>query len=336
MQTPGCWDGDGAVDPSPSSPGYYLPTYSPANCFSPTGAGINDADRDGMDERCEEKLAQVFRPVLNLAPANQDCDMGMEPYWAAKYFPSHGKTVRIMYLMGYYQDCGSNGSLANTIGQILGQFVSLNNVLPSNLYTLFVSDHDATEGHSGDSEFIAVDVMYNPLTQHWYATGLITSAHWGTNADGTRRTPANQIEWGETTGTYPAVWVAANKHANYPTRSACNSGRGFGGFAKDNCDANLPKVTRVYNNASRNVGSFQQNFITPGTCVKSQNRPTLNAGTECLWKLPTSSDVFFFGWNANPVGEPPTAYGVALLMLFECYQLSQEIGGACIDQGVVR
>lgn len=73
-QTPGCWDGEGNQDPSPEGPGYWLPTYEPASCLSVTGAGINDADRDGIDERCEKRLAEVFRPSLSLAPANYDCD----------------------------------------------------------------------------------------------------------------------------------------------------------------------------------------------------------------------------------------------------------------------
>jgi len=56
-----------------------------------------------------------------------DCDPGMEPYWAAKYFPNHAKTVRIIYLMSYYKDCGSgDGSWVNTLLQWVGIAISMN------------------------------------------------------------------------------------------------------------------------------------------------------------------------------------------------------------------
>ncbi len=333
QQTPGCWDGPES-DPDVTYQGYYLPTYSPATCFSSTGTGINDLDRDGMDERCEEKLAEMFRPVMSLAPPNQDCDMGMEPYWAAKYFPDHSNTVRVFYAMAYYQDCGTNGSLGNTLFKMYGNLVSLAGLGP-NPYEIIVGSTDGTEGHTGDSEWITVDINYNALKKHWYATSLVTSAHWGGNADGTVRTPASGIEWGQNQGGYPNVWVMRGKHANYPSRSKCNASRAPG--VHDDCDPNIPKVSRVYFHYIRNLGSLHQNLINYRSCVQSLNRPTLNTGTECFWRMTTRTDsAAFFGWNTQPLGAPPMAYGNALTLKFECYATSGTNGGTCIDRGVVR
>ncbi len=242
--------------------------------------------------------------------------------------------------MAYYRDCGSGGSFPNTIFSWIGKVTSFNNFIPTNVYTLFLGTPDATRGHSGDSEFIILDLQFSNGYQHWYVQEMITSAHYGTGADGTRRsTYQGAIEWGDATqhpGGYPAVWVAHNKHANYPTRDWCNAGRGFGGLAHDNCDPNSLYTQRLAFVHTRNVGSFQQNLPAPLSCVTSQLRPAFNPGTECFWKMPTTSSVAFNGWMQYPYGEPPTVYGAILVARFECFALSGQYDGTCLDRGVVR
>lgn len=241
--------------------------------------------------------------------------------------------------MAYHRDCGSDGSIANTVFSWIGQILSLNGMLNlPNVYTLAMGTPDATASHSGDSEWIIVEIRYSNVYLHWYTSALVTSAHYGTPAEGTRRvTYQSGIEWADRDGGYPRVWVAANKHANYASRSWCNAGRGPFGLAHDNCDANSPDVARVEFLPGRNIGSVQVNFISHQSCVPS-TQPAFFPGVECFWRPDGGSNVptSFQGWLQYPYGEASTAYLVPLLTRFECWTTSNMYDGQCIDQGVVR
>ncbi len=323
----------GIADPDPSAPGYYLgASITPAKCFSATGVGIGDSDRDGMSDSCENVLAQAFRPSLNLAPPNYDCDPSMEPYWAAKYFPRQGSVVRIAYLFAYHSDCGDSGLVNRLLAEVV-EFATLKGVI-NNLAVSFgfeVSTDDPGGGHSGDSEFVMVDVRFNGEAQHWVLSRVKYSAHYGTDADGSRTTTTSGVQYPDKYAGYPRVWVARNKHANYPSRESCKSGRGPLGLLKDNCDANLYDKVRFLVTGFRNIGSLHRNFINQGSCVSSA-QPVFYPGTECFW-VPTDH---FFGWARYPVGHPPTPYFSILVPEFECYSYTGSSARTCSDFGVVR
>ena len=325
--------GGGVTDPNPSAPGYFGGTlYAPAACFSPTGAGINDADYDGMSDFCEQRLAALFAPAFATAPASYDCDRGMEPYWSAKYFPAAGNVVRIAYLFSYYRDCGTDGGIGGAIAQFFGTFLTFNGLLPDyTIGSIPISSSDPAASHSGDSEFIIVDLRWDAANMHWYLSRAFLAAHYGTTADGSRSVSTSGLTYPGKYGGYPLVWVSANKHASYPSRSACNAGRGFLGLVKDNCDSNSPTYgSRMFFSGYRNVGSAQQSMIGTEACVQSVNQPVFNPGTECYWR----PGDYFDGWLQYPYGARATPYYSLLIVQFECY--SYAVSGSirvCTDWG---
>jgi len=321
----------GVPDPEPSAPGYYLgASITAATCFSPTGAGITDLDKDGMSDTCEQSLAQAFRPSLSLAPSSWDCDPTKEPYWAAKYFPAQGSVVRIAYLFGYHQDCGDT----NLLGSVLSKFWTVIHLAINNLtlnFDIVLSTDDPGDAHAGDSEFVMVDVGFSSATKHWYVTQVEFSAHHGTAADGSRTVSAPYIQFPDKYGGYPRVWVARNKHANYHTQEVCKVARLPLGQAKDNCDINQADRERFQVIGLRNLGSAHVNFISDDSCVQS-TQPLFYPGTECFWRPGEAFD----GWARHPSGHPPTPYFSILILEYECYRYTGTSAAQCLDFGVIR
>lgn len=316
--------------PAPPGPGYHIGSATtPALCFSASGVNINDPDYDGMDNGCEQRLADLFRPSMTVAPASYDCGPTIEPYWAAKYFPSSSNLVRIAYLLAYRRDCGDTG-IGSALLQRLITVVTLNGALTP--FPLDVSTDDPGAGHSGDSEWVMVNIRYNASTLRWYLVSVKFSAHDGTIASGTREWPVGNIEIpaGSVSGGFPRVWVAKNKHANYVSRASCNTGRGPGGLAKDNCDPSVPDTYRLPFHYLRNVGSRQQNLLN---CVQSVE-PIFYPGTECFWQRTNNFD----GWLQFPYGHPASPYYGSLVMHFECLSFSPATGSSrtCTSFGVNR
>lgn len=318
----------GNSDPYPNAMGYWLGTSTtPTKCFDPSGQTINDIDYDGMNDYCERMLAEHFRPQLIYHPF--DCNMGMEPYWAAKYFEnvasnpgSNHRVARVAYLFSYYLDCGapSGYGVACTIQGLFGTAFTLGGVLPAwAIGPLPVTDEDLCDGHWGDSEFVILDIEYNEDTEHWFTASAFFSAHWMTEGDKSRRvTWQGGLQFPDKTGGYPEVWVAHGKHANYPSRDVCEDD---GQFA-DNCAGNYPRMRPRYG-PQYNVGSMQANLINPGTCVTGgelvQHYPE-NYGIECFW-LDTPH---FAGWDKYDAGVTP--YKTPLVAQFECWLLGQPNG----------
>jgi hypothetical protein len=333
---PNCSGGGGGgfgTDPNPSAPGYWMgTTVTPATCVSLTGAGINDVDDDATNDYCEELLAWKFRPGLVFS--DYDCNVGMEPYWAAKAFPNQGNLIRIAYLFSYYQDCGlQDPSLLQSVGCTVA-------VTGVRLFTFNSTDAVAAtenkicDGHAGDSEFLTVDLRYDAASQHWYVAEAFFSAHFPSS--NSQRVGTAGIDYGDKYGGYPRVWVSEGKHANYVSRGACNSG---GTLGSDTCESNPNVDTRIRYSSLYNVGSAVSNAMNTGTCVTGgllvQYYPE-NYGTECYWVRGRS----FTGWYQYPWGERPTDYYSILMMTFECYayQLTPSSGGlftaTCTDWGV--
>lgn len=321
--------GGSSEDPDPNAPGIWFgSTVTPTMCFSQPGFGINDVDHDGLADHCEEAIAEQFRPEL--VYSQWDCDMGMEPYWAAKYFPANSpgppfEIVRVAYLLGYYRDCGAppaNGSLCSW-GQLIGTVATLNGLLPSwSIGALPVTNEDLCAGHEGDSEFVIVDIRFDAASQHWVTESAYFSAHWRTDGDHSRRASGDDLIFSGPAGTFLSVWVARGKHANYPSVQACEED---GGIA-DTCAANYRRL-RIRAGPAFNVGSAQANAFNPGTCVAggslAQYYPQ-NYGIECFW----SASPLFAGWDLYGVGVTP--YRSPLVVQFECYSYRYRFLG---DQG---
>jgi hypothetical protein len=300
-------------DPAPTAAGYWTgPTITWAKCVSPSGAGISDGDHDGLSDQCEDFLAQRFRPALLASP--YDCNTGGEPYWAAKAFPSRN-VVRVMYLLSYYWDCGpqQGGSLC-TLQELSGRVLTLNGLLPPySIGPIPISNEALCDAHQGDSEFITVDLRYSTTTQHWSVASVFLSAHWATTGDHSRRVTTGGLEYPDKSGGYPRIYVAEGKHANYPTRSICETDGG----AADTCAGNST-VIRVRHAAWYNIGGARYNFISPKSCVKGGPLVATypeNYSLECFWEPGHN----FRGWSKYVLSNDASPYYASLVLQFECY-----------------
>jgi hypothetical protein len=330
--TPGCWDDDD--DPNPPADGYWMgSTVTPEACFSPTGVGISDRDRDGMDDTCERLLAERFRPELRLS--SYDCDTGREPYWAVKYFPNHGKVVRIAYLLSYYVDCGVQEPTFTCF--VLDAGVRIARVIPPVsgavlVGLLPVSPEDFCGGHVGDSEFMTIDVGYNDGTEHWVLQSVFLSAHFGSVGDASTTASYGKLQYPDRNRGYPVVWVADGKHANYASRAACSN------RATETCDGNPDSGSRLEFVGARNIGSVQENLISYESCVPGgrlyQTYPD-QYGIECFWR---GGEWFrFSGWASVQAPEDASPYRTPLVLKFECFSYTVSGNDAsCSDMGVQR
>lgn len=143
-------------DPSPTSPGYYVSyTVTAETCF---GGVHTDVDQDGLSDQCEHNLAYLFSPELIYSSTDF---IGGEVRWAARPLFDGIQLVRVLILPSYYVDRGSTHPLCNnSIGD------------------------GPCSGHFGDSEAIALDIYFDPATQHWVLHRAFYSAHDHYNAYG--------------------------------------------------------------------------------------------------------------------------------------------------------
>lgn len=237
-------------DPNPSAPGIWL-GYGIDYDFC-VGEFINDLDQDGVHDDCEYLVALAFRPLMKYY--SLDGYMGREPRWAAR---SVLGGISVFYAFSYYIDGGSTVSCP-----------------------IFCSPH------LGDSEYILLDVVYIPSTEHWELRNAAYSQH------GTPqlffglfgKSWPSMLEYPAKFGGYPAVYIARQKHANYKDEADCDSG---GTANSDDCIINREVRLDVLSNA--NLGSRDVSFID---CVFSAV-PSQNPGTECYW-----TDIgYFAGWQ---------------------------------------
>lgn len=323
-QTPGCWPDDNppSEDPGAGLPGLRLsPSYTPGYCYATSvqgfngfGNGINDIDRDGLEDDCERQLAESFLPSFATSP--YDCDLGGRPHWAAKYFPPgpgvSTPTVRIIYLHAFYQDCGTADVTNPSI---------CNNPLGG-----------ACDGHSGDSEFLILDVRYAVSPEHWYVSRAFMSAHYneslGESSTEVRTclfeacTPTSAaLRWVDVEGGQPSLFMSLGKHATYTTKAACDAG-GF--LNADTCQFTSPTAIGFpfFFSRGRNIGSWQQHLID---CT-SNPADTFHLGTECFWTIQNPPDRYgadtFIGWYGTSAINSATHYSEMILKRkFECYDL---------------
>jgi hypothetical protein len=283
------------VDPSSGEDGIWLALH-PQDCYQPyyvSGTSHPDADADGLDDRCELRLAQAFAPMLRFSdPGIEQCPGG-EAYWAAKYFDNipeivTGDFVRIAYLMSYYHDCGALG-------------------------------------HKGDAELIQLTVAWVRATKHWVLINGWISAHavigrpFGNSILGP--IGSNSSTWGRSFQwpsqrrySFPRIWISTNKHANYRSEGDCDNGGVLLGIFESCTSSRDAGRFRVW--SGNNIGSAHR-FMRD--CVASMKNSL--SPKECFW---TGSD--FGGWQAGtPVSSPfrpilnSTVYGCYFLTTGMCW-----------------
>jgi hypothetical protein len=166
-----------------------------------TSGGGPDLDNDGILDSCEHALAFAFRPQLIMNSG--DDAPSREPHWSVR-LGTGANEIEVFYLFAYHRDAGST--------------------LPGGLTS-----------HDGDSEFVIL-VLRNPLpsSSRWVLETAELSAHWATMMDGTALYDWDWLEPHDVWGGRPRVWVAKNKHANYRSKSVCNSGAWY----TDTCNGN--------------------------------------------------------------------------------------------------
>jgi hypothetical protein len=242
-------------------------------CAVPVAA---DSDADGLGDLCELELARTFAPVLSvrLAGCNID-DEADPPRLGGGYFfavqPGAAGAVRIAYMPAYFEDCGWRGAKC---------LIPLVNCAP----------------HPGDSELIVVEAAAADQTGEWHATAVFLSAHcFGRSMGSCRWYRGRELARLEWSGAAPVVWVAEGRHANYPSRRACDRGHGF----IDTCDRHETRYAFPIR-SDGNIGS--RSFpAEPGGCHAAESLGSSRVApgaVECLWR----SDAPFRGWQARGPG----------------------------------
>ncbi len=262
------------------------------------GEARTDADRDGLDDGCEFALAVAFAPELIVD--TRDClwDEGLAParlaggyVFAAQRTLGEG-AIRIAYLPAYYRDCGWTGPACWFRGS-------------------------GCSAHAGDSELIVIDVAPDAAMRRWRTVGVFLSAHCFGGSDGRcrwyRGDDLDAFAWAnDVRGGAPRVWVARGKHANYPSRGACDSGHWF----SDSCDENRESVRFPVRFAEQNLGSRHAPAAGTDGCLRGEALPLGSLGTseserECFW----DSAAAFWGWRSERTGKPPTPYSHSLALI---------------------
>ena len=264
---PNCQLGCTEPDPNPAAPGVFLGSgVTQGVC---TNGSQTDADADGLSDFCEKNLAARFAPEMNYYRYD---DVRREPRWAARWAPTLavGPRVRIAYLFSYYRDLGSHTAACSVPGP-----------------------HYACLPHNGDSELVVLDVYYNATTEHWVLGEASYSQHtsFPMYVSGPKGYPP--MEYPSKPGTYPRVYIAEGKHANYKSLSDCNNG----GFAGADTCTQVNTAELITAPAGQNLGSRNARFID---CVVSQNSAYEYYGSgkqECYWTVKR-----FRGWVPTTVG----------------------------------
>ncbi len=298
--TGGGTGGGTTTPPTGGTGGGYDIGYTMQSCTSPQV----DSDHDGLDDDCEFALAKKFAPGLRAQQNECNWDPGLdrlggEYYYGVKRPAHYPDLVRIAYMPAYYQDCGVNG-------------------------------------HSGDSEFILVDVKYewNGQAYTWRFQSAFLSAHCGTTVagislDGHCRWYSHDAWDGIDTskliyesGRYfdvprgaPEVYVSLGKHANYVTASQCNTSDA-GRINWDNCtDSWQPRrFPIVYR--WQNIDFPESGVFSPEGVLRRWPGSTFRG-----FRGQYATELFrpgarFNGW-VNLYGDEPAAYGDHMLKYFD-------------------
>lgn len=257
-----------------NAPGIWLGNgVTPSACFNNPNPPGGDADSDGLADACEFALARAFAPYMHFGHGevllgfpdgtNRHCAEG-EPYWATKLFDAY-RVVSIVYMMGYYMDCG----------EAFVPNIDIDVTVPLPWFDLNL-DVEVPDGHRGDSELIRLSVAYNSATQHWELRQAFLSAHYVTasNLGSSVYARPDELAYPVRDRAFPQVWVSRNKHANYKSYSECEGG----GFLNlDSCDEDISNMgaARFPVREDRNV---QRAICVPSLFISNSPRCEYFAG----------------------------------------------------------
>ena len=242
-------------------------------CFQ----AATDTDADGVDDNCELAVAAAFAPLLVVNPSGCNWDTTVKPARLGGGYlfavQRLGDALRVAYLPAYFRDCGWSGVKC---------------LLPG----------VECEGHAGDSEMIALDLVAGD--ERWRTVRVFLSAHCfgrtGANCRWYEENELAKFAWyvGRTAGA-PVVWVAEGRQANYASRRACDAGH----HAIDTCDRHMLAYRfPIYSNA-QNIGSAHR--PAADGCVRAADMPLRSGlagpGMECFW-----TERSFRGWNTDSQG----------------------------------
>jgi hypothetical protein len=282
---PGCLNPPPDTDPNPGSPGIFVYYWDGYSCY-----GGWDPDQDGLHNGCENALAEAFTPSLVVFPGDCGWDNSLSREGGEYMFAAQpvAGVVRLVFMPAYYRDCGSSGTPIN-------------------------SWFTGAGAHTGDSEFMMIDVTFDPSTYHWVADSVFLSAHcdehdvFGNRLD-------TECHWfdpsvfawrdGHALGA-PVIWVAQMKHANYNSQGACDSNNTI--LHLDDCDHNTVGYIFPVAYEQQNAGSA--NYPLPESCPHAftASPMTSPSARECFWNpLPEGR---FNGWQSGVVGGGSQGYG---------------------------
>lgn len=278
--------GSARLTPSLPIEGGWAPL--PAMC----AAEGTDSDGDGLTDECELNLATAFAPVLmqsstRCTPPPARPRSGI-PGGYLHAVQRVGGAIRLVYMPAYYRDCGWSGAKC-----ILADCAP----------------------HAGDSEIIAIDLL--PRAGSLAVGRIFLSAHcFGRIRSDCRWYEGEELAafaWTESEPAAPVVWVADGRHANYPSRAACERGH----LRFDTCEGtalafrfpvvparNVGSRERPIRELERRAGCVSGAWIEPGELLLVGPEEV-----ECFW----DPEWRFRGWQG--AGEGVTAYGRYLEVL---------------------
>lgn len=282
------------TDYCPTCDGLFLYGWSDVGCFL---QATWDPDGDTVDNACENALAQAFAPLL-LTKVDCNWDPGFSRQGGEYFFAAQRAVdpfkqpadIRIAYLPAYYWDCGAQHDFLSWC--VLGE----------------VFAPGSCDAHTGDSEFILVDVSYDRVSAHWVTQRVFLSAHCGASGDGDCRWwNGSYFSWvdGRRYGA-PRVWVSEGKHANFYSQSKCNSG---GVMNMDTCEFNDISQRFPVEYTQQNIGSRAAPLRDCGPAFwgSAETQPTAE---ECMWR--TVHVERFDGWQGYSSGPGASLYGELL------------------------
>jgi hypothetical protein len=269
----------GGVEPSGLTPAAAMQPVLAEECLR----AEPDLDQDGLSDACEVTLVSAFAPILVVAPDQCLPSAGLPPGGYLHGAQPIGPGVRLVYLPAYFVDCGWAG------------------------FKCHIPRVDCS-AHSGDSEFIALDVFREAGT--WRVGAVFLSAHCFDQSGGDcrwyRGAELADFSWVGSVGGVPTIWVSEGRNANYPSRRSCDRGHYF----LDSCDLNSVSE-RFPVHEGRNIGSRLvpiRDVGAPPGCVRGAllgDRRARAEAVECFWR-----DDPFRGWQEPARGA--TAYAAYL------------------------
>lgn len=208
-----------------------------------------DFDEDQVPDEAELAIARDLSPVLIFS--FEEMFVEREVHWSVRIQEST-RTISVFYALSYHTDGGD----------------------PDTGFT----------AHLGDSEFIVVELRFDEggyLDQ--YRTFL--SSHFRASTDASAWFGDDDLQF-QPSGDeeiHPLVWVAANKHANYNSREACE----VGAFWQDSCDDEFRQGLVLL--ADRNLGHSRTPLVDE--VVRAEGRQTFSEfywtrERFCGWQVP--------------------------------------------------